>query len=167
VKHDWARLDEEYVECTRCHTWSRTRNDGECIVELPASSAPEPVPASRVLSIRQEERAKKDAEFSRRQAEAAAQQRELQLREQRIAEAKKRKEAKDTRALKRKRARRPSKIPDWGDGPIKVTDTHIDRKIPTDAVPRDQNTTKVEMPPRTPSGWFKLSDLQRALGRRR
>jgi hypothetical protein len=113
VNHDWQFLDGEYFECARCHTWSRARYDGECTVEMPESSAAVPVPAGR--SIRQEERAKRDVEFSRRQAEESAKQHELQLREQRIAEAKKRKEQKDARVLKRKRARRPSKVADWGE----------------------------------------------------
>lgn len=143
-QHDWQRLDEEYFECSRCHAWSRTRHDGECSVEVPTSSAAEPVPVGR--SIRQEGRA---AEFSRRQAEESAKRRELQLRDQRFAEAKKRKEQRDVRALKRKRARRP--VADWGERED-VWCEPIERREPI-----DQNTTIVEVPavaqPAAPRAW--------------
>ena len=143
-QHDWERLDGEYFECTRCHTWSRTRHDGECSVEVLASSAAEPVPAGPDIA----------AEFSQRQAEESAKRQELRLREQRLAEARRRKEQRDARALKRKHARRPSKLVDRGER----EDLRCER---------EPVVTTVEMPPIQPNGWIKFSDLQRALGRRR
>ena len=65
----------------------------------------------------------------------SAKQHELQLREQRLAEAKKRKEQRDIRAIKRKRARRPGKIADWGERED-VRCEPIERREPI-----DQNTT--------------------------
>jgi hypothetical protein len=116
VKHDWQYLDGVYVECARCHAWSRVRNDDDCIVEVSASSAAVPVPASSVFTHQRldaeriadgwEKQTKKKAGVRRQDPRRQGQQR----RDRQIEKAR-RKGAKAARALRR--ARRPSKVADW------------------------------------------------------
>lgn len=114
--HDWQYLDAEYVECARCHTWSRTRNDGECSVEVPASSAAVRVPVDRVF-VQQRLEAEQIADAWEKQAKKKAGARRQDPRRQgpqrrdRQIEKARRKGAKAARALRR--ARRPSKVADW------------------------------------------------------